>query len=231
MEPRSIARSTSVKISSDPYDFDRPDAISGVLPHGAGFGKRSFATRSSWRTSSRPASIFSARATIWWAAAALDALAPKRAACSCSTRRLLLDVGALLLAALLVGDPLAQVVLPVHVVDVDDLAVRVEVEHAVDRLADELDVVADDDEPALVALEELAQPHDAVGVEVVRRLVEDHRLRVREQDPRQLDASSLAARERPERLVEDAVGQREVVRDGRGLRLGRVAAERSRTSR
>ncbi len=47
LEPRSIARSTSVKISSEPYDFDSPDAMSGVLPQGAGFGNRSFATRSS----------------------------------------------------------------------------------------------------------------------------------------------------------------------------------------
>ena len=73
-----------MKISSDPYDFDRLLAMRGVLPQGAGLGNRSFATRSSWRTSSRPDSIFSARATIWCAAAAFEALAPKRAACSCS---------------------------------------------------------------------------------------------------------------------------------------------------
>ena len=140
--------------------------------------------------------------------------------------RLLLDVDALLLAALLVGHPLTQVVLPVHVVDVDDLAVRVEVEDAVDGLADELDVVADHDQPALVVLQELAQPHDAVGVEVVRRLVEDHRLGIGEQDAGELDATALTTREGLQRLVEDAVGQGEVVRDGRRLGLGRVAAER-----
>jgi hypothetical protein len=39
--------------------------------------------KASWRTSSRPDSIFSARATIWCAAAAFEAFAPKRAACSC----------------------------------------------------------------------------------------------------------------------------------------------------
>ncbi|MBG9885630.1 hypothetical protein ABE10_03320, partial [Bacillus toyonensis] len=103
-------------------------------------------------------------------------------------RRLLLGVRALLLATFLVGDALAQVVLPVHVVDVDDLAVRVEVEHPVDRLADQLDVMADDDQAALVALEEITQPHDAVRVEMVGRLVEDHRLRVGEEDPGELDA-------------------------------------------
>ena len=41
-----MARSTSVKISSEPYDFDRPSAVSGVLPQGAGSGKRSLATLS-----------------------------------------------------------------------------------------------------------------------------------------------------------------------------------------
>ena len=200
--------------------------MSGVLPQGAGSGKRSLATRSATRTSSRPASIFSARATIWCAAAAFDAFAPNRAACSCSVRRLLLDVGALLLAALLVGLALAQVVLPAHVVDVDDLAVGVEVEDLVDGRPDELDVVADHDDAALVALEELAQPDHRVGVEVVGRLVEDHRVGAGEQDAGELDAAALAAREGLERLVEDAVGQREVRCDRRRLGLGRVAAER-----
>jgi hypothetical protein len=44
--PRSIARSTSVKISSEPYDLDSSDAVSGVLPHGAGFGNVMRATLS-----------------------------------------------------------------------------------------------------------------------------------------------------------------------------------------
>ena len=42
-----MARSTSVKISSEPYDLRQAARrVSGVLPHGAGFGKRSFATLS-----------------------------------------------------------------------------------------------------------------------------------------------------------------------------------------
>jgi hypothetical protein len=140
-------------------------------------------------------------------------------------RGLLLGVDSFLLAALLVGDALALVVLPAHVVDVDDLAVRVEVEHAVDGLADELDVVADHDEPALVRLEEVAQPHDAVGVEVVGRLVEDHGVGVAEEDASEFDAATLSAGERLERLIEDPVGQGEVVRNDGGLRLGRVSAD------
>ncbi len=59
--------------------------MSGVRPQATGSGKRSLATRSTARTSSRPDSIFSARRTIWWAAAALDAFAPNLAACSWRT--------------------------------------------------------------------------------------------------------------------------------------------------
>ena len=50
LEPRSIARSTSVKISSEPKDLLRPSAVSGVLPQGDGSGKRRAATRSVART-------------------------------------------------------------------------------------------------------------------------------------------------------------------------------------
>ena len=120
---------------------------------------------------------------------------------------------------------MAQVVLPRHVVDVDDLTVCVEVEDAVDGLADEFDIVRNDDQTALVVLQELPQPHDAVGIQVVRRLVEDHRLRVREEDAGKFDASALTTRQRTERLVEDAVGQCQVVGDRGCLGLGGVPAE------
>ncbi len=83
-EPRSIARPTSVKISSEPYDFDRPSAVSGVLPQGAGSGKRSLATLSETRTCSRPASSFSARRAMFCAATVLVALARILSACELS---------------------------------------------------------------------------------------------------------------------------------------------------
>jgi hypothetical protein len=83
-EPRSTATSTSVKISSEPYDFDRPDAVSGVLPQDTGFGKRTFATRSEVRTSSRPLSSRSARRAMFCAATVLVALARILSACAIS---------------------------------------------------------------------------------------------------------------------------------------------------
>src|SRR5690606_40706901 len=60
----------------------------------------------------------------------------------------------------------------------------------------EVDVVRDHDHAALVRLEELAQPDDRVGVEVVGGLVEDHRLGAREQDARSEEhTSELQSRE------------------------------------
>ncbi len=85
--------------------------------------------------------------------------------------------------------------------------------------------MADDDEAALVAAQEVAQPDDRVGVEVVRRLVEQQRVRAAEQDSGQLDPAALAARERAQRLAEHPVGEAETCRDRRRLGLGRVAAE------
>ena len=65
------------------------------------------------------------------------------------------------------------------------------VEHAVDHRVEQLDVVADDDQAALVALEVVAQPADGVGVEVVGRLVQEQGLGTGEQDPRQLHPPPL----------------------------------------
>ncbi len=79
-----MARSTSVKISSEPYDFDRPSAVSGVLPQGAGSGKRSLATLSEARLASSPASSLSARLAMFCAATVLVALARILSACEWS---------------------------------------------------------------------------------------------------------------------------------------------------
>ena len=82
-EPLSITQLTSVKISSEPYDLESSSPDNGVLPHGAGVGKRSLATLSETRTSSRPERSFSARRNMPWAAVALDALARIFSPCFC----------------------------------------------------------------------------------------------------------------------------------------------------
>ncbi len=70
-----MARSTSVKTSSEPNDFDSSVAVNGVLPHGAGAGNLMRATRSDRRSASIPAIRRSARLIIDCAAWALVALA------------------------------------------------------------------------------------------------------------------------------------------------------------
>ena len=139
-------------------------------------------------------------------------------------RGLLLRVGVLPLAAVLVLLALGLVALPVHVVDIHDRPVGVEVEDLVDHHLHELDVVGDHQDAAGVAAQELAQPGHRIGVEVVGGLVEQHRVGVREQDAGQLHASALTARERAQRLVEHAVRKVQVRGDRGGLGLGRVAA-------
>jgi hypothetical protein len=92
--------------------------------------------------------------------------------------------------------------------------------------------VTDDDQTALVLLQEPAQPGDRVGVEVVGGLVEQQRgRRLRpavgggEQDPGQLHAPALTARERAHRLGQHPLGETQVRADPRGLGLRGVAAE------
>ena len=208
-EPRSMARSTSVKISSEPYDFDRPSAVSGVLPHGAGSGKRSLATLSDCRTASRPDEQLVGAPGHVLRGDGLGGLGAHLVGLRVERGGLLLGVGALALAALLVGLALLLVELPAHVVDVDLGAVGVQVEDLVDDRLDQVDVVGDDDEAAAVGLEEVAQPDDRVGVEVVGRLVEQQGVGVREQDAGQLDAAALTAGEGVQRLAEHPVGQAE----------------------
>jgi hypothetical protein len=76
------------------------------------------------------------------------------------------------------------------------------VQHTRDRLVEQVEVVADDEQRAPVVAQEAEQPLLRVDVEVVRRLVEQERVAAREQDPRQLDTSALATGEDAERQVE-----------------------------
>ena len=86
--------------------------------------------------------------------------------------------------------------------------------------------MADHDQPAAMTAQEVAQPDDRVGVEVVGRLVEQQRVGAAEQDPGQLDPAPLTTGEGPQRLAEHPVRQAEAGRDRRRLRLGGVPAER-----
>jgi hypothetical protein len=102
-----------------------------------------------------------------------------------------------------------------QVVDVSFAADRIEQPHLVDHGGEEIGVVADDDKAAVMRREEIAEPGDRIGIEMVGRLVEQQRgvracagtVRGAEQDPGQLDPAALAAGQRVQRLGQHAVGQ------------------------
>ncbi len=79
--------------------------------------------------------------------------------------------------------------------------------------------------------QEIPQPGDRIGVEVIRRLVEKQGGglprggAVREQDAGELDPAALTARQGAQRLPEHPVGQPEVGADAAGFALGGVAPE------
>ena len=87
----------------------------------------------------------------------------------------------------------------------------------------EMTVVRDDDERALVADEELAQPVDRVEVQVVGRLVEEERLRPAEERLRQKDAHFLSALQLGHRAAVQPVRDVEALEQNRGVALRLVA--------
>ena len=112
----------------------------------------------------------------------------------------------LLRQALLVGGACGAV-LAVGALVLDDLADRllgrsVEVQHAGDRLVEQIEVVADHQQRAAVGAQELHQPHLGVDVEVVGRLVEQQHVAAGEQDAGQLDAPPLAAAQHADRQLQ-----------------------------
>ena len=219
-----MARSTSVNTSSEPYDLDSSAAVSGVLPHGAGAGNLILATLVGPTLALEPGHQLLGPLQHRLRRLRLGGLGPHLVRLVGQRLRLVLGVDPLPLAALLVGLALLEVGPPAHVVDVDLGPVGVEVEHLVDGRLEQGGVVADHHEPAPVRLQEVAQPDDRVGVEVVGRLVQQQRLRAGEQDPGQLHPAPLAAGQGLQRLREDPVLDAEAVRDRRGLRLRGVPA-------
>ena len=79
------------------------------------------------------------------------------------------------------------------------LAGAVEVQHPGDRLVEQLEVVADDEQGAAVGAQEAEQPVAGVVVEVVGGLVEHEQLAAGEEDAGQLDPAALAAGQHADR--------------------------------
>ena len=90
-----------------------------------------------------------------------------------------------------------------------DALAAVELEDPAGDVVEEVPVVGDGDDGALVGLQVPLEPGDGLGVEVVRRLVEEQEVGRREQEPAERDAAPLAAGER--RDVAVALGEAERV--------------------
>ncbi len=71
-----------------------------------------------------------------------------------------------------------------------------EMENVVDDVVEEIALVADHDEAAAIGLEERFEPERRLEIEMVRRLVEQQQVRLREQQSGEGDAHAPAAGER-----------------------------------
>ena len=98
-------------------------------------------------------------------------------------------------------------------------------EHLVHHHLEQRGVVADHHQAAAERLQVVAQPRHRVGVQVVGGLVQQQGLRVREQDPGQLDPAALPPGQGGQRLGQHPVGQSQAGGDRRGLGLRGVPAE------
>ena len=147
-------------------------------------------------------------------------------------RRLLLGVGAFPAATLFVGGAGVEVLLPTHVVHVGLAADGVEKPHPVHDIGEEFDVVADDHQSPGVRLEEVPEPADGVGIEVVGRFVEQQGgvrtgagIAGRKQNSSQFDPATLSAGQRPQRLGQHSFGQTQARTDPPRLAFSRITAE------
>ncbi len=101
-----------------------------------------------------------------------------------------------LVGALLLRHPLGLLVEPAGVVALERVAAAtVELEDPARDVVQEVAIVGDRDDRALVGLQVALQPGDRLGVEVVGRLVEQQQVGGREQQAGERDAALLAAGE------------------------------------
>ena len=100
------------------------------------------------------------------------------------------------LLALLLGQALALLLQVGGVVAlVGDAAAAVDLQDPAGDVVEEVAVVGDDQHRARVVAQRPLQPGDALGVQVVGRLVEQQQVRLLEQQAAQRDAAALAARQ------------------------------------
>ena len=219
---------TSVKMSGPPYDFANPFVSITVLPAGGGAGNR---------TRSVLADFGGVDPFGLEAGDPLLHVVRHRRLRRLGTEAvddglhlgdlLRLPCGELGLALLVLGP--RPHVLGVRAAVLDDvpggvLGGPVEVQDPGDRLVEQVEVVADDEQRAAVRAHVAEEPLLGVDVEVVRRLVEAQDVAPGEQDAGELDASPLTTREHADRSVHARRVESEAGPDRPGLALGGVAA-------
>ena len=129
------------------------------------------------------------------------------------------------LLALLLREALLLLLEPARVVALErEAAAAVELEDPARDVVEEVAIVGDGDDRALVLLEVPLEPGDRLGVEVVRRLVEQQQVGRGEQQPAERDAAALAAGERRD----VGVGGREAQRVHRLVELACRGSRRRR---
>lgn len=111
-------------------------------------------------------------------------------------------LAALALLLFLQSQPLRLLLEPAAVVAFPRNAFApVEFEYPSGHVVEEVTVVRDGDHRSLVLSQVLLEPVDALGVEMVRRLVQQQHVGLLQQEPAQRHAATLAAREVLHRLV------------------------------
>jgi len=106
---------------------------------------------------------------------------------------------------------------------VADTGVRGEREDVIADPLDEVAVVADHDQRAGPAVEEVLERGEGVDVEVVGRLVEQHNIGFRHQQAHELEAASLAAREVADQRARAVAAEAEAIAQHPGRKLLAIA--------
>ena len=221
--PRPTSKLTSSNTVFGPNAFARSATSSVTSPARGGSGRRTRTLRSARAAVTRFAVSFSTRWSSVLAVRARFSVWPRIELASAFNRSISLVWRAASLVRRCASSCRATRYCEYVPAVLDELAL-VDVQHARDRLVEQLEVVTDHEEPAAERPQELHEPLLGVDVEVVRGLVEQEEVAPREQDPRELDSPALTARERGDRKVEPVGAEAEPGGDAPNLGVGRVAA-------
>ena len=113
------------------------------------------------------------------------------------------------LGLLLEREPLLLLIEPRRVVALPrDAGAAIELEDPPGHVVEEVAVVRDRDDGAREVVQEVLEPGDRLGVEVVGRLVEQQQIRGAQQQPAEGDAAPLTARQRGDVRVARRAAQR-----------------------